>query len=424
MSSFLFRLVMVAVWFSGLYPSTLRAQTDWSGFRGPSGQGVSQARGLPTEWSANDNVLWKVPLPGAGASSAIVFGDHIYVTCYTGYFVPGDSSGSTADLQRHLLCLDRASGRELWRKTVAAKLPEEERIRDHGFAASTPVADAHGVVCFFGKSGVIAWDHQGNQLWQTDVGSGTNGWGSSASPVFYKDSVYINASVESGTLQALDRHTGTKRWAVDGIKEAWNTPIIIEPVQGKPQLIMARQGKVLAFNPIDGVELWNCDTNIGWYMVPSIVEYRGVVYVLGGRSGTSSLAVRCDGSGDVTKTHRLWTSLKGSNVSSPVVAGGYLYWVNDSQGIAYCAKLETGEIVYEERLNRAGQLYASALLADDKLYYLTREGKTFVIAAKPQFEQLADNDLRDGGIFNASPAVDQKRLLIRSDKFLYCIGSK
>lgn len=424
MSNFWFRLVMVAVGFGSLYPSTLRAQTDWTAFRGPSGQGISQAHGLPTEWTASDNVLWKVPLPGAGASSAIVFGDHIYLTCYTGYFVPGDSSGSTADLRRHLLCLDRASGRELWRKTVAAKLPEEERIRDHGFAASTPAADAHGVVCFFGKSGVIAWDHQGKQLWQTDVGSGTNGWGSSASPVLYKDSVYINASVESGTLQALDRHSGTKRWAVDGIKEAWNTPIIIEPVQGKPQLIMARQGKVLAFNPIDGVELWNCDTDIGWYMVPSIVEYRGVVYVLGGRSGTSSLAVRCDGSGDVTKTHRLWTSLKGSNVSSPVVADGYLYWVNDSQGIAYCAKIETGEIVYEERLNRAGQLYASALLADDKLYYLTREGKTYVIAAKPQFEQLAVNDLRDGGIFNASPAVDQKRLLIRSDKFLYCIGSK
>ncbi len=424
MSSLLFRSMALLLLAASIGPARLMAQADWAAFRGPTGQGTSQASGLPTQWSATDNVLWKTPLPGAGASSPIVAGQHIYLTCYTGYFVPGETSGSTADLKRHLLCLDRSSGRELWRQTVPAVLPEEERIRDHGYAASTPAADELGVICFFGKSGVIAWDHAGKQQWQADVGSATNGWGSSASPVIYRDMVFINASVESDTLQALDRRTGQVRWKVDGIKEAWNTPVVVATDSKQPQLVMARHGKVVSFNPGDGAELWNCDTDIKWYMVPSVVHHQGVVYVLGGRSGISSLAVRIEGRGDVTKTQRLWTSLKGSNVSSPVVTGDHLYWVNDSQGIAYCASLESGEVVYEERLNRAGQLYASALLADGKIYYLTRDGKTFVIAAQPKFEQLAVNDLRDGGVFNASPAVDNGRLLIRSDKFLYCIGTR
>jgi hypothetical protein len=124
----------------------------------------------------------------------------------------------------------------------------------------------------------------------------------------------------------------------------------------------------------------------------------------------------------VTETHRLWTSQKGSNVSSPVYLDGHLYWAHESREIAYCLRAATGEVIYEQRLDRAGQFYSSALLADGRLYYVTRDGKTFVVAAQPQFEQLAVNDLSDGGVFNASPAVAGQHLLIRSDKFLYCVG--
>ena len=120
------------------------------------------------------------------------------------------------------------------------------------------------------------------------------------------------------------------------------------------------QGSVLAFDPDSGEPLWSCKTDIGWYMVPSVVAADGVVYCLGGRSGTAALAVRAGGSGDVTATHRLWTSQKGSNVSSPVYLDGHLYWIARARGIAYCAKAATGEIVYEQRLDRAGQVYASA----------------------------------------------------------------
>jgi len=399
------------------------AKGDWSQFRGPTGMGTSGAESLPTAWSATENIAWKTPLSGAGASSPIVFGDRIYLTSYTGYFVPGDAGGSLDELKRHLLCFKKSDGSLIWDTPVQAKLPEEEQIRDHGYAANTPAADEERVYVFFGKTGVFAFSHEGGQIWQADVGSGTSGWGTSSSPVLYKDLLFINASVESESLIALDRKTGEEKWRAGGFRESWNTPVIVTNPAGEDELVVAVKGKVLAFEPETGKPLWNCDTDITWYMVPSIVaDDDGVVYVFGGRSGTTSLAVRSGGKGDVTATHRLWTSNKGSNVGSPVVHDGHLYWMNDQRGIAYCAKADSGELVYEKRVNRAGQIYASALLADGKIYYFNRSGRSFVLPAKPEFELLATNDLEGGGQFNASPAVAGDKLLLRSDKFLYCIG--
>ena len=394
---------------------------NWPGFRGPTGQGNAWSK-LPLTWSKEENIAWKVPLPGPGASSPVVFGDRIYLTYYTGYFVPDEPDGKQEDLKRHLIALKRTDGTVVWDKPVAAKLPEEERIRDHGFAASTPAVDEDGVYVFFGKTGVIAFDHSGKQLWHADVGSKTHGWGSASSPVLYKDLIFINASVESESLVALDRKTGEEKWRAKGINESWNTPVIVEGPKGDLELVIASQGKVRSFDPDTGKSLWTCDTDIGWYMVPSVVADKGVVYCLGGRSGVAGLAIKLGGSGDVTDSHRLWTSMKGSNVTSPVFHNGHLYWAHEQRGVAFCAKADTGEVVYEQRLERAGQVYASSLLADGKIYHLTREGRTFVLAAKPEFEQLAVNDLGDRSLFNGSPAVDGNRLLIRSDKFLYCIG--
>jgi len=396
--------------------------SDWSAFRGPGAMGISDAKDLPVSWSNTENIKWQVPLPGPGASTPIVFGDRIYLTCYTGYFIPDQPGGSLDQLERHLLALSREDGKVIWDKAVKAKLPEESQIRDHGFAANSVAVDDDHVYTFFGKTGVFAFDHSGKQVWQADVGSKTHGWGTSASPVLYKELVFINASVESDSLVALDRKTGQEKWRAGGIREAWNTPVVVTAANGRQELVVATQGSVLAFNPETGAPLWSCKTDIGWYMVPSVVAQDGVVYCLGGRSGVAALAVRAGGSGDVTKSHRLWTSMKGSNVSSPVFQDGYLYWMHEQRGTAYCAKAESGEIVYEKRLDRAGQVYASALLADGRLYYLTRDGRTFVLAAKPEFEQLSVNELRDRSIFNGSPAVNGSSLLIRSDKFLYCVG--
>lgn len=403
-------------------PSVAGSDSDWPGFRGPSGMGTSPATGLPLTWSATENMAWMTELPGPGASSPIVWGDRIYITCYTGYFVPGQSGGSQKDLKRHLIAIRRSDGGILWDQPLAAVLPEESRIREHGFAASTPAADNERVYVFFGKSGVFAFDHNGQEVWRADVGSKTHGWGSASSPVLYQDLVFINASVESSSLVALDRRTGEEKWRAKGVQEAWNTPLVITADGGREELVLAAMGSVLAFDPATGDKLWSCNTDIGWYMVPSVVAADGIVYCLGGRSGIAALAVRTGGGGNVTRSHRLWTSVNGSNVSSPVFLDGQLYWMHDSSAIAFCAVAETGEVVYEKRVGGVEQVYSSALLADGRLYYLARDGKTIVVAARPEFEVLAENDLQDGSIFNGSPAVDGSRILIRSDKYLYCIG--
>lgn len=399
---------------------------SWMQFRGPGGQGVSSEKTLPTSWSATENVVWKTPLPGPGTSSPIFVGDKIYLTCYSGYNVPGQA-GDMQDLARHLVCLNRASGKLLWKKDFKAKLPEQDRIRDdHGYASSTPVSDGKAIYCFFGKSGAYAFDLAGNQLWQADLGDGLSGWGSAASPVLFENLVIVNASVESSKLFALNKATGKEVWQIDEIKESWNTPVLAKSSAGRTELLVAVMGQVLGLDPKTGSQLWSCETRIPWYMVPSTVVEDGVSYWIGGRSG-AAFAVRLGGKGDVSDSHRVWTGTTNSNVPSPLVHEGHMYWASDNQGIVYCAEAASGKIVYQERLPRADQFYASPILADGKIYYLTRSGKTFVVAASPDFKLLATNDLRSGderGMFNACPVAADGRLLIRSDNYLYCIDEK
>jgi hypothetical protein len=336
-------------------PAGAHPAGDWSCFRGPGGMGVSDAKGLPVSWSDTQGIAWKTALPGPGASSPIVFKDRAYVTCYTGYLIPGQPGGSLEQLKRHLIAVRLSDGGILWNQAVAAKLPEESQIRDHGYASSTPVADAERVYVFFGKSGVFAFDHEGKQVWQADVGSKTCGWGSAASPVLYGDLVIVNASVESESLVALDRKTGQEKWRVSGIKQSWNTPVLVSTAAGKTELVLGIMGKVLGFDPPTGKALWSCNTDIRWYMVPSVVAGDGVVYCLGGRSGVAALAVRAGGSGDVTGTHRLWTSNKGSNVSSPVVHDGHLYWMHESRGWPSAPRPPPGKSSTSRRLSRQGR---------------------------------------------------------------------
>jgi len=337
--------------------------------------------------------------------------------------VPGAAGGDLSALQRHLLCLDRADGKLLWQRDVPAAQPEQAKVRDHGYASSTPAADDERVYVFFGKSGVFAFSHEGRQLWHANVGDKTHGWGSAASPVLHKDLVIVNAAVESESLVALDRHTGREVWRAGGMKESWNTPILVPVEDGREELVVAIAGKVLGFNPDTGQPLWSCATGIGWYMVPSLVRDKDMIYCIGGRTG-GALAVRAGGRGDVTDSRRLWTLGKGSNVSSPLVHQGHLYWLHENLGVAYGVEAATGRLVFEERLPNAGQFYASPVLADGKWYGLTRNGRVFVLAAAPRFELLARNDLNDRASFDASPALDGSRLLIRSDRYLYCIGSR
>lgn len=420
--------LLFTVAFAGGTPSDAQPKpaSDWSQFRGPGGNGVSDARGTPLNWSDTLGIAWKTALPGSGASSPVVFGNRIFLTCYTG-FGPGVSGGNMESLKRHLLCFDRATGKLLWNTPVAADLPEQAGIReDHGYATSTPVVDAERVYAFFGKSGVCAFDHAGKQLWNTKVGTQLNGWGSAASPVLHKDLVLVNACIESQSLVALDKKTGAEKWRVRGISESWHAPALVAAASGRTEVVAAMSTQVRGFDADTGAELWKCGTGISWYMCPTPVARDGIVYCIGGRGPTVAMAVRAGGRGDVNASHVLWKNPKGSNVPSPVLHDGHLYFAHENLGLTLCVNAKTGTTVYEERLvPNPGQIYASPVIADGKLYYLGRGGRAVVLAAAPKFEKLAENTLEGGrGVFNATPAFDGKRLLIRSNRALYSIGDK
>lgn len=401
---------------------------EWPRFRGPTGQGISAAKDLPLKWSQTENIAWKKELPGAGTSSPIIVGKNLFVTCQTGY---GTAGGNINNLKRHLLCLD-FEGNIVWNKDVPASLPEKEGIREnHGYVSSTPVSDGERIYVFFGKSGVFAFSLKGEQLWQGPVGDGVHGWGSAASPILYKDLVIANASVESESLVAFDKTSGKERWRARGIAESWNTPIVVKNAAGKDELVVAAgpsgrsPGRVLGFDPDSGDALWSCATDIPWYMVPSLVSHEDVVYCIGGRGTGGALAVKTGGKGDVTKTQRLWAIKKGSNVPSPLYHEGHLYWAHDVQNLFYCVEAKSGRVIYEERADgadRGNGVYASPILADGKIYYVTRGGLTVVVPAAPEFKVLAVNNLSDRSMFNSTPIVAGNRLLIRSEKQLYCVG--
>ena len=399
--------------------SSVSSAGNWRQFRGPGGLGVSNETNLPTRWSDTENLLWKTGMPGAGSSSPIVLGDRVFLTCYSGFGVSRRDSGNMEDLRRHVVCINRADGKIVWNKTLLPKLPESERVRDHGYAAPTPATDGKHLYLFFGKSGVYKFDLNGNQIWNTEVGSGTHGWGCGTSPVLYQNLVIVNASVESRSLVALDKQSGEEVWRAPGMRASWNTPILVDVQGGKQELVVSVRGSILGFDPQTGEQLWSCE-GVPDYVCPSAVTKDGIVYVIGGRS-SKAIAVRAGGRGDVTETHRVWEARVGANVSSPVISGDHLYWVSDRNRTAYCLRLDTGEIEYQKRLNI--KPYASTVTADGKLYVVDRYQGTYVLTAKPEIEQIAHNRFEDdNSTFNASIAISNGDIFIRSDRFLYCIS--
>ncbi|MCC6883772.1 MAG: PQQ-binding-like beta-propeller repeat protein [Verrucomicrobiales bacterium] len=400
----------------GLVCAPLQAQ-DWPQFRGPDGSGSSARTALPATWSDTENILWKAPLEGMGASTPVVVGGKLFLT--TGV-------GSARDLVRHVLCFDAATGQKLWDQTMESQLPEAESIReDHGYASSTPVADASHLYVFFGKSGVFCFDHSGRQVWRADVGSQLNGWGSAASLTLLGNHLLVNACVESEALVSLDKATGKELWRASNLKECWHAPLPVAGPGGSTQIVMAQAQQLVAYDATTGNEAWRCKSGISWYMCPQPIVSNSVLYAVGGRNGNGGLAVKLGGSGEITESHRLWTLNKGTNVPSPVIHDGHLYFAHENKGTAHCVDLKSGQFVYDEPLSpNPGQIYASPVLVGDTIVYLGRGGQAVLVKAGPKFEIFGSPRLEDGrGVFNASPAIANGRLYLRSNRHLYCIGS-
>jgi hypothetical protein len=408
--------------------------SDWPSFRGPHAQGISDETGLPTTWSEPQNLAWKTPLPGPGSSSPIVLGDKVFVTCYSGYGRDRANPGDQKDLKRHLLCIQAADGKILWDTAVPAVLPEDPykgMFCEHGYASQTPATDGQRIYVFFGKSGVLAFDLNGKQLWRTTVGTGSDQmlWGSASSPTLYKNMVIVNAWDESKALYALDKETGKEIWRKDASQAGltFATPVIADQGIGRAELVVSLSTQAWGLDPETGKTLWSARTNITDVMIPTPLIVDGIAYIHGGGPRSSgSLAIRTDGTGDVTGTHILWSAKDFSSPPSPVIVDGLMYWT-DATGKAACADPKTGQLRYAEKLPVTDRfaVYASPVAAEGRLYVTTRKNGAFVLAAKPVFEIIAHNTFaNDPTDFNASPAISNKRIFLRSNQSLYCVKTE
>jgi|GEM_PF-264643 len=407
---------------------------SWTRFRGPNGTGVSSDSGVVTEWSDSKNIKWKTPLPGAGSSSPIVTDRFVFVTAYSGYGARADQ-GSIDQLKRNLSCIDRSNGKILWTKSIEAVQPEDAYrgmgVPEHGYATNTPVTDGKSVYAFFGKSGVVAYDMDGNELWKTSVGteSGNRGWGTAASLVLYKNLVIVNAAEESQSIRAIDNATGNEVWkaTASALELAYGTPVIARVDDQRDELVIAVPGEVWGVNPDTGKLAWYAETTLTGNLSPSVILDGDIIYVFGGYRSSGSMAIRIGGTGDVTKTHVVWTSRNSSYVSTPVLYQGNLYWIDD-RGTYYCVSAKTGELLHRSRVtgiqSRDRPVYASPIAVHDVLYFQTRHDGVFVTSSKPELDVLHQNRFEsDSSMFNATPAVSGGELFLRSDTYLYCLGS-
>ncbi len=421
----MYRRILIVTLFVALFSGA-----DWTRFRGPGGTGISDDTDVPTTWTATKNVVWKTTLPGFGTSSPITLGDKIFLTAYSGYGLAAKAPGEQAKLVQHTLCIDRTTGKILWDEKIRPKLPETSydggRISLHGYASATPVTDGKAVYVSFGKSGVLKYTLEGKLLWQVNVGSqlDKHNWGTAASPILHKDLLIINASAESQSIRALNKETGKEVWSVDGIVDSWCTPLVVTPAGGDDELVIVERTQVLGLDPATGKKLWFLNKSND-YVCPSVFAQDGVVYAINSRFSAAMLAIRTGGRGNVTDSHLLWQKKRWTTrVSTPVCYDGHLYAI-DQAGYAHCLKLDTGEEVYREKLDIDGsgdKVYASVVAADGKLYGVSRLDGTVVLALAPKFKELARNRLGDESVFNATPAIVDGQLLLRSDKCLYCIG--
>lgn len=393
---------------------------DWPRFLGPDGDAKS-ADVVPTKWDERTNLNWKLELAGKGSSSPIIVGDKIFVTSFSGEVQ-----------KRTLQCVDKKTGKEIWKKEFAVENREDRYagyITEHGYASNTPVSDGKNVFVFFGKGGVHCFDLAGEKKWTVDVGQSSSNrrWGSAASLVLFKDLVIVNAAEESNSLFGLDKSTGQKKWAqeVSMLELAYGTPKIIS-VNDKHRLMINVPGEIWALDPANGKMKWYASNPMSGNVSPSIIFDGKVVYGFGGYQSKGSLAVETGGKDDVSKTKKKWSSSVTSYVATPLLHEGKFYWIDD-RGIANSSNASDGESVYRQRVKglTGRPVYASPVLIGKYIYVVTRKSGTIVYEPGDQFKEVARNQFAsDTTDFNASPAVSENRIYLRSNKALYCVGTK
>lgn len=413
------------------------AADDWPRWRGPNHDGM--ARGdAPLEWSESRNVAWRVPIPGRGHSSPVIWGDKLFLTTA----VPAGDGAEAASPQRPargagggeaagrehrfvLLCLNRHDGKVIWERVATVATPHEGYHRLYGsFASNSPITDGERVYAFFGSRGLYAYDLDGKLVWEKQFPPMRmrNAFGEGVAPVLGGDMLYLKFDQEGDSyLLALDKHTGKEMWRVSRDEvSSWSEPLVVEH-GGRKQVVVSASNRVRSYDAATGELIWE-SAGLGTNVIPSPVNLDGVVYVMSGHRSPNLLAIRLGRQGDLTGTDAiLWTNDRGNPyTASPVLHDDKLYLLTDT-GMLSCLNARTGEPYYrQQRLPNPYNFKASPVGANGKLYLATENGDVVVVKMGEEYEVLAINTMPDR-TFIASPAIAEGSLYLRSQDALYCI---
>lgn len=399
-----------------LLAGPLRAE-DWAEFRGPTGQGISRATKVPTEWSATKNVAWKADLPGGGWSSPVVVGGKVYLTTAV-------ETKKPAGLELRALCLDADNGKLLWNELVFTT----KSVRMHGknsHASPTPIVAGERLYVHFGHYGTACLDLSGKVKWKNDELSYSPVHGNGGSPVLVDGLLVFSRDGSSvRELVALDADTGKVKWkkARSGNpprKFSFSTPLVIT-VNGKKQIISPASDQVAGYDAKTGEEIWKARYE-GYSVIPRPVYAHGLLFIVTGYDSSSVIAVKPDGKGDVTETHVAWTVTDNApHTPSLLAVGDELYMVSD-KGFATCLDAKKGRVHWSQRLAGSGYS-ASPVYAEGRIYFLSENGICTVVKADTKYELVAKNELGERTL--ASPAVIDGALFIRTKERLYRFGEK
>jgi outer membrane protein assembly factor BamB len=401
------------------------AAADWPQWRGPQWTGSSPEQGLPSKWSATENVAWSLDLPGHSAATPIVSGDAVYVTAPEGETVV-------------LFNVDRHDGKVRWKKSLGAAAGHAHR--KHNMATPSPVTDGRNVYAMTGNGVLKAFAAaDGRELWSRDFpgeyGAFGLQWGYASSPLLLEGTLYVPVlhgmkTDDPSYVVAVDAATGRNRWKVDrptdAIKEspdAYTTPTFVKAA-GKTEIVVTGADVVTGHDPATGKELWrstglNPGNEPNYRIVASPLAVDGLV--IAPTRVKPMLALKSGGRGDVTTSHRVWSYDAGPDVPTPATDGTHLYVVGD-KGIVSCLDVKTGKVLYGPERLAVGTYSASPVVADGKVYVVNEDGLTTVLKAGPKYEVLGENALGDTTL--ATPAVAGGQLFIRTSKKLYCVGKK
>jgi outer membrane protein assembly factor BamB len=402
--------------------SVARAE-NWPQWRGPALNGLSNEKNLPTKWTTEENVVWKLAMPGVTGSTPIVWRNRIFLNVAEG--------GSIS-----LWCLDRAKGNVLWKQPLSGG---DVKLRKHNMSSPSPVTDGQAVYVMTGTGIFKGFDFNGKELWSRDIQKeyGTFGmnWGYASSPLLFGDGLYVQVlhgmkTDDPSYVMRIHKKTGKTLWKVErpnsAIREspdAYSTPGLLK--YGKAtEIVITGADCVTGHDPETGKELWranglNPENNPFYRIVASPIIFNEIIYVP--TRVKPLLALKAGGRGDITTSHLLWSTPNGPDVPTPVTDGKYFYVVKDN-GTFFCLDAKTGAEVYAAQRLKPAIYSGSPVLADGKVYVTSEEGLTSVVQAGPKFELLAENALNDFCL--SSPAISDGQIFIRTANYLYCIGKK